>query len=63
MAETVLYTARRIITMEPAQPYATHVAVRDGRILAVGGPEIADVWGGARLDERFRDSVLMPGFV
>ncbi|WP_127108922.1 amidohydrolase [Pararhodobacter zhoushanensis] len=63
MAETILYAARRIITMEPTQPYATHVAVRDGRILAVGGPEIAEVWGGARLDERFRDQVLLPGFV
>ncbi len=63
MSETILYAARRIITMEPAQPHATHVAVRDGRILAVGGPEIADVWGGARRDDRFRDAVLLPGFV
>lgn len=63
MSETVLYPARRIITMEPGQPHATHVLVRDGRILGVGGPEIAEAWGGARVDERFRDAVLLPGFI
>lgn len=63
MSETVVYSARRIITMEPTQPFATHVAVRDGRILGVGGPEVAKAWGGARKDDRFRDSVLLPGFV
>ena len=30
-----VYAARKIITMNPMQPEATHVAVRDGRILAV----------------------------
>lgn len=63
MTDTVLYAAHRILTMEPTQPHATHVAVRAGRILAVGGPEIADAWGGARRDGRFRDAVLLPGFV
>jgi len=61
--ETVVYAARRIITMEPTQPDATHVAVRDGRILAVGGPDVADAWGPARRDDRFRDAVILPGFV
>ena len=28
-----IYAAKKIITMNPAQPLATHVAVRDGRIL------------------------------
>lgn len=61
--EIVVYAARRIITMEPSQPDATHVAVQDGRILAVGGPDVADAWGTARRDDRFRESVLLPGFV
>src|SRR5690606_24693451 len=45
------------------RPTATHVAVRDGRILGVG--ELADVegWGPCEMDERFSDKVLMPGFV
>ncbi|MBL8332705.1 MAG: hypothetical protein JNM08_06360, partial [Rubrivivax sp.] len=33
---TTIYRARRIHTMQPARPEATHVAVRDGRILGVG---------------------------
>ena len=27
-----IFSARKIITMNPSQPEATHVAVRDGRI-------------------------------
>jgi predicted amidohydrolase YtcJ len=33
---TVVYSARRILTMNPNRPFATHVAVRDGRILGAG---------------------------
>lgn len=58
-----IFAARRIITMNPARPTATHVAVRDGRILGVGPlPELAG-WGPHTLDERFADRVLMPGLV
>ena len=32
----VVYSARRIITMNPNRPFAAHVAVRDGRILGAG---------------------------
>jgi hypothetical protein len=34
--DPTVYAARKIITMNPARPTATHVAVRDGRILGVG---------------------------
>ena len=60
---TTLYRARKIVTMDVNRPEATHVAVRDGRILAVGGADCADQWGGAELDESLEDFVLMPGFV
>jgi hypothetical protein len=33
---TVIYAARRILTMNPNRAFATHVAVRDGRILGAG---------------------------
>tara|TARA_B100002003_G_scaffold232158_1_gene243787 strand:+ start:1006 stop:2649 length:1644 start_codon:yes stop_codon:yes gene_type:complete len=62
-SDTVVYRARKIVTMDPNRPEATHVAVREGRILAVGGPDCAAPWGGGRLDERFGDAVLLPGFV
>ena len=32
-----IFAARTILTMNPAQPQATHVAVRDSTVLAVGG--------------------------
>jgi predicted amidohydrolase YtcJ len=62
MSVTV-YRTRRILTMDPARPVATHVAVRDGRILAVGSAESTAAWGAHRLDTTFADAVLMPGFV
>ncbi|OSZ70669.1 hypothetical protein CAP39_06810 [Sphingomonas sp. IBVSS1] len=62
-----IFRARRIITMDPALPLATHVAVADGRILAVSRDEagLAPALAGraARLDQRFANAVLMPGLI
>ena len=63
MSETIVYSAKKIITMNPSRPEATHVAVRDGRILGAGSLSELQTWGDVRLDERFKDKVLMPGFV
>ncbi|BEP36784.1 amidohydrolase [Variovorax sp. V59] len=60
---TTVYPARRIITMNPMQPHATHVAVRSGRVLAVGTLADMQAWGAFTLDERFAAKVLMPGLV
>lgn len=60
---TTVYAARKIITLNPMQPEATHVAVRDGRILAVGDLARMRQWGEFELDERFADRVLLPGLV
>ncbi len=58
-----IYEARKILTMNPARPIATHVAVRDGLIIGAGSlPELAG-WGEHRLDRSFADKVLMPGLV
>lgn len=63
MSEITVFRARKIITMDHNLPAATHVAVRDGRILAVGtGDDLAD-WGPARRDDRFGDKVILPGLV
>jgi len=58
-----VYAARKIITMNPMQPEATHVAVRDGRVLGVGTLEELSGWGAHTLDTRFADKVLMPGLI
>lgn len=63
MSDIIVFEAKKIITMDSNQPEATHVAVRDGRILAVGGADCAEAWGGGRVDERLRHVVLCPGFV
>ena len=62
-SEKIIYQARKIITMDPDRPVATHVAVRDGRILGVGSGEELLGWGSSRLDQSFADKVLMPGLV
>ena len=63
MTETRVFQARKVITMDPLRPQASHVAVRDGRILAVGGPDCAAPWGEFVLDDRFAEAVLMPGLI
>lgn len=63
MSHTTIYQARKILTMNPRQPEATHVAVRDGRILSVGTLERMREWSAFDLDTRFADQVLMPGLV
>jgi predicted amidohydrolase YtcJ len=49
--------------MNPANPEATHVAVRDGVILGAGTLDTLKSWGNFDLDNRFADKVLMPGFI
>ncbi|AXC48992.1 amidohydrolase [Paracoccus suum] len=59
-----MFTARQIITMDPARPAADRVLVSpEGLILAVGDAnEMAD-WGRYDIDDSFADAVLMPGLV
>ena len=61
-----MYAAGTFVTMEPGFPEVESVAVRDGRIVAVG-PK-AEVLAGLGdsavvIDERFADQVVMPGFI
>ena len=59
-----VFEARRIMTMDRNQPFATHVAVRgDGVIVGVGGPDCGDGWGKVARDDRFRGHVMMPGLI
>lgn len=63
MPPITIYRARRIHTHNPNQPLATHVAVREGRILGAGALEDLAGWGDYRLDEQFADKVLLPGLI
>jgi hypothetical protein len=60
---TTIYSARKIITMNPNRPEVTHVAVRDGRILGAGDLDELTSWGANTVDSRFADKVLMPGMI
>ena len=53
MSDTVIYPARKIITMNPRRPVASHVAVRDGHILGAGDLEELSGWGPSEIDARF----------
>lgn len=60
---TTIFTAQRIITLNGYRPFATAVAVRDGRILCVGTLQECQSWGEAVVDDRFADKILMPGMI
>ncbi|RTZ99279.1 MAG: hypothetical protein DSY90_01660 [Deltaproteobacteria bacterium] len=67
--QTKIFTARKIITMYPEQPVASAVAVKDGRILAVGQLNDIRHWvknspfGPYEVDTTFENKVLIPGLV
>ena len=60
---TTIYQAKSIITMNPARPKVTHVAVKDGRSLGAGTLAELTGFGDYTLDQRFAGKVLMPGMV
>ena len=60
---TTIYEAKKIVTMNPARPLATHVAVRDGRILGAGSLDELTGWGAYTLDRTFAEKIILPGFV
>ena len=60
---TIVYSAKKIITMNPARPFATHIAVKDGKILGTGVLDELSKWGEFKLDDAFKNKIIMPGFV
>lgn len=61
-----VFTAREIVTLDPARPSAQAVAVVNGRILWAGSlEEVKAVLGGQpyAIDRSFEDGVMVPGFV
>lgn len=64
---SIIFQAKSIRTMNPHMPHATHIAVRDGHILAVGTKDDIDIWqsawGEMDLNTDFAERTLLPGFV
>ncbi len=64
---TTIYPARRIITMNKANPFAEAVAVRDGRVLGTGTVAELQQWettdNPVNIDDSFAGHVVMPGFI
>ncbi|MBN9690589.1 MAG: hypothetical protein J0M24_10145 [Verrucomicrobia bacterium] len=61
-----IYTAKAILTLDPAKPKAEAVAVVGDRILAVGALEELKAGVGEQpyiVDKRFEEQVIVPGFI
>jgi predicted amidohydrolase YtcJ len=62
-AGAVIYEAD-IVTMDPARPSATAVAVKDGRIIDVGDVnDLVEAYSGATVDESFARKTILPGLI
>jgi hypothetical protein len=61
-----IYTAKRIVTLDPGTPSAEAVAVTNGKILGVGTLDEVRGWVTDQefeIDRRFQDAVIVPGFI
>lgn len=66
VSSITVFVAKKIVTMDPAIPNATAVAVADGRILSVGSLEEMKPWTDkypAQINRDFANKVIYPGFI
>ena len=63
MSNTKVFSAHKVYTMNPSRPEVSHVAVREGKILGAGSLDELSGWGEFDLDNRFKNKIIMPGFV
>ena len=61
-ADTILFNGR-LITMDDAQPSATAMAIKDGRIMAVGGDAVKSLAGTATRMIDLKGACVVPGFI
>ncbi|MFE3000387.1 amidohydrolase family protein [Nocardia sp. NPDC059246] len=59
----LIVTGGPIVTVDANHPNPSHVAVTDGRIIAVGGDEVLDRRGGGTEIVDLGGRALLPGFV
>lgn len=59
-----LYVGENILTMNDAQPRVSALAVRDGKIIGAGTPEVLAVYKGSKTQVvELGDKALLPGFI
>lgn len=66
ISNITVFVAKKIVTMDPAIPNATAVAVADGRILSVGTLEDLKPWTDkypTQINRDFANKVIYPGFI
>ena len=66
LPSSTIYKAREVVTLDPARPQATAVAVLGDRILAVGTVEELKATAGKQpyvVDETFANYVIVPGLI
>jgi predicted amidohydrolase YtcJ len=66
ITELTVYTAKNFITMEPAIPNATAVAVANGKIVSVGSLESLKPWTEkypTTFDHSLKNKIVLPGFI
>lgn len=66
ISSITVFVAKKIVTMDPAIPNATAVAVADGRILSVGSLEDLKPWTErypTQINREFASKVMYPGFI
>lgn len=66
MDSLTVFTARKIHTMDAGRPTATAIAISGERIVSVGTLDSMSPWLDRlahKIDDRFADNVLMPGFI
>ena len=66
MSEITVFPARRVLTMNPSNPSATAVAVREGHIVEAGSLDSMGPWlekHPHRIDDRFAEQVILPGLI
>ena len=58
-----IYQAKKIVTQYDVVPEATHVAVRNGRVLGAGNLGDLTGWGEYTIDDTFKDLTIIPGLI
>ena len=61
--QTTVFQVKKIITMDANNPVATHIAINDGKIIAVGSLIDMEALGSFTFSDQFSDKVILPGFV